>query len=60
MARTRISPVRVNPVFIHPEEKRVSLDGNWNFRLDPEDKGKAKRWFKGAGALKDSIKVPGC
>ena len=60
MARTRISPVRVNPVFIHPEERRMSLDGSWNFRLDPEDKGKAKRWFEGAGTLKDLIKVPGC
>lgn len=40
MSGTRFSPVRVNPVLIHSDEKRMSLDGKWNFCLDPEDKGK--------------------
>ena len=34
-----------------------SLAGTWGFRLDPERRGVAERWF--GGALPDSIALPG-
>lgn len=55
-----MSPVRVNPVLLHPEEQRVRLDGEWNFRLDPEDQGVKAQWFNEIGQLTDRIQVPGC
>ena len=54
------SPVRVNPVYRHPGERRISLEGTWQFRLDPEDQGRRQRWFGEASALPDTIQVPGC
>jgi len=53
-------PVRVNPVLRHPEERRVSLDGIWGFRLDPGDEGVRLGWFEGPEAFEDDIRVPGC
>ncbi|MBI3920967.1 MAG: hypothetical protein HY318_06055, partial [Armatimonadetes bacterium] len=38
----------------------MRLDGAWQFRLDPEDRGLADRWFETPGALGDRIEVPGC
>ena len=35
----------------------LSLAGAWGFRLDPERRGVAERWFD--GALPDSIALPG-
>jgi hypothetical protein len=58
-ARER-SPVRVNPLRRHPGERVMSLDGKWRFRLDPDDEGRGKGWFKEARALRDLIQVPGC
>jgi beta-galactosidase len=55
-----LSPVRVNPVLPHPHERRVSLNDDWRFRLDPEDRGLADRWFEGTGNQGDPIAVPGC
>ncbi len=37
----------------------ISLDGNWEFQLDPEDAGRRERWWHRDG-LADRIKVPGC
>ena len=54
------SPVRVNPVLAHPEERRISLDGTWRFRLDPEDEGLRRRWFQRPDLLRHKITVPGC
>jgi len=53
-------PVRVNPVLLHPAERRVRLRGDWRFRLDPEDCGVAERWFTKPDPFTDTIAVPGC
>jgi hypothetical protein len=41
--------------------KRPSLDlsGEWEFRLDPEDQGKAAKWFEGDVPFDRKITVPG-
>lgn len=52
-------PVRVNPVLLHPEERRISLRGDWQFCLDPEDCGVAERWFAHPDRLTETIAVPG-
>ena len=52
------APVTVNPVLLHPAERRIALDGSWQFRLDPEDKGLSERWHT-LGDLPDTIEVPG-
>ena len=55
-----IAPVRVNPVFVHPDEARLDLSGTWGFRLDPERKGLRERWHESATVFSDPIQVPGC
>lgn len=55
-----IAPVRVNPVLQHPQERRLSLAGEWRFRLDPDDRGLTECWFEGAGTPDAPIQVPGC
>ncbi|MHB0938883.1 MAG: glycoside hydrolase family 2 protein [Armatimonadota bacterium] len=52
-------PVRVNPVLSHPQERRVSLRGDWQFCLDPEDRGAAERWFANPDRFTEIIAVPG-
>ncbi|MBD3293099.1 MAG: hypothetical protein GF393_09255, partial [Armatimonadia bacterium] len=59
MATLMIAPARVNPVCVHPDERRVSLSGEWGFRLDPEDRGLVERWFADPVAFSESIIVPG-
>lgn len=59
MGASMIAPARVNPVHVHPAERRVSLSGEWGFRLDPEDRGLAERWFAAPVAFSESISVPG-
>ncbi|MBM4049273.1 MAG: hypothetical protein FJ279_29595, partial [Planctomycetes bacterium] len=54
------SPVRVNPVVLHSAERRVGLDGEWQFRLDPKDEGRAGKWFAAPRHFRDRIQVPGC
>ena len=54
------SPVRVNPVFRHRRERRVSFDGRWQFRLDPDDVGVKQKWFARPDRLSGRITVPGC
>ncbi len=53
-------PVRVNPLLRHPSERRESLDGSWQFRLDPDDEGVSDRWFQSPENFKESVQVPGC
>jgi len=55
-----ILPARVNPLWHHHAERRVSLDGAWQFALDPEDRGCAERWFARPDCLRETIQVPGC
>ena len=59
MGAPLLSPVRVNPVCIHPDERRVSLSGQWGFRLDPEERGVAERWFDNPVAFSKTVAVPG-
>ena len=54
------SPVRVNPVLRHGDERAVSLDGEWRFRLDPDDTGVREGWYERPRKLADKIGVPGC
>jgi beta-galactosidase len=54
-----IRPARVNPLLRHPRERRVSLDGEWRFRLDPRDCGLTEGWFRSLQHLLESIEVPG-
>jgi hypothetical protein len=55
-----ICPARVNPLLRHSQESRLALDGDWRFRLDPEDRGVSERWFETANQLLETIHVPGC
>ena len=56
----KLSPVRVNPVLRHPHEQRVSLDGAWRFRLDPQDQGLSQQWQDDLSRLDAQVAVPGC
>ncbi|MDD4679487.1 MAG: glycoside hydrolase family 2 TIM barrel-domain containing protein [Clostridia bacterium] len=53
-------PVVVNPLYKNPMEKRMSLSGEWRFRLDPGDEGLKQKWFLYPYTLLESINVPGC
>lgn len=53
-------PVRVNPIFRNINEKFLTLDGRWKFKLDPKDEGVKKEWFNKEIIFKENIKVPGC
>jgi beta-galactosidase len=59
MHRLSITPARVNPVLRHSRERRVSLDGDWGFRLDPDDRGLTEHWFLNPGLMTERITVPG-
>jgi len=52
--------VRVNPVLRHSDEKRLSLDGEWRFRLDPDNTGLEQEWFREQEEIAEAIQVPGC
>ncbi len=52
-------PARVNPVLLHSRERRVSLSGQWRFRLDPEDLGLSREWFANPDCIREPIRVPG-
>jgi hypothetical protein len=42
-----------------PARPQISLDGQWQFKLDPKDEGVAKRWFATEATFPDTISVPG-
>ena len=50
---------RVNPIFPSVLRPRLVLDGEWQFRMDPEDKGQEEGWAKGKVDFPDAIRVPG-
>jgi len=54
-----ILPVRVNPLLIHPDERRQSLNAGWTFRLDPKDLGLDQIWYQDHKVGWDPIEVPG-
>jgi hypothetical protein len=38
---------------------QVSLDGTWEFRMDPKDEGLAGKWFDAGVPYPDKVQVPG-
>ena len=42
-----------------PARPQLSLDGPWQFQLDPKDEGVAGQWFAMEAAFPDTIRVPG-
>jgi len=42
-----------------PARPQVSLDGEWEFRMDPQREGEAGKWFEPSVAFPDKIQVPG-
>lgn len=60
MSVTMHTPARVNPAVLHPDERRLSLSGAWQFQLDPDDKGVDEQWFATGRQLTETIRVPGC
>lgn len=59
MASQYLATVRVNPVLLHPDERRQSLSGEWRFRLDPGDRGLQEKWHENIDILRGKIAVPG-
>ena len=53
------SPVVVNPVFVHPQERRQTLSSAWKFKLDPEDRGLSQGWFRHPELYAEPIQLPG-
>lgn len=60
MSVVKLTPAHVNPVTLAAQERRLSLDGAWRFRLDPQDKGLTERWYAHPEIITDEIHVPGC
>ena len=42
-----------------PLRHSISLDGEWQFRMDPKREGEAGQWFKPGVDFPDKIQVPG-
>ncbi len=42
-----------------PPRPQLSLDGQWQFKLDPQDEGVAGQWFAMEATFPDQIMVPG-
>ena len=53
------SPAVVNTVFRSELRPWVSLDGEWDFALDPKDVGENERWFSTGKSFDMKIHVPG-
>ena len=56
------TPAIVNPVLRSRLSKTMSLDGKWDFAVDPEKKGDDHQWYRSDVPLpnKRDIQVPGC
>ena len=56
------SPAVVNSVFVSPLQNVISMDGTWQFALDPEDKGQQQQWYKSGKDMpkETTIEVPAC
>src|SRR5262245_9984702 len=39
---------------------RIDLNGQWQFRLDPQNEGEASRWHSTDTSFSKTIQVPGC
>lgn len=56
---TQPSPAVVNSVFRAAVRPWMSLDGDWDFALDPQDAGEQEHWFESGGPFSQKIHVPG-
>jgi hypothetical protein len=56
----KISPVRVNELVRSPYRFYLDLNGEWGFKLDPDDIGEEKNFFSPDYQLDDTVRVPGC
>jgi len=56
------TPAVVNPALRSEHRATLSLDGEWDFAVDPEGKGEAGGWFRPGVRLPEAttIRVPGC
>ncbi len=50
----------VRPVAGSPWQKKISLDGVWDFRFSPDEQGEKQQWFDGQVAFPHKLEVPGC
>jgi len=53
------TPTVVNPVFRSKIRGFLSLDGEWQFALDPDGTGEKQRWFSSDAPYSRTIQVPG-
>jgi beta-galactosidase/beta-glucuronidase len=54
------SPAIAVPLYASPTRESVSLDGTWQVRMDPTEKGFAERWFARLEVeFPDRLEVPG-
>ena len=53
------TPTVVNPVFRSEVRGFLSLDGEWQFALDPDEVGEKERWFATDRPFSRTIHVPG-
>ena len=53
------SPAVVDTVFRSDLRPWLSLDGEWDFVLDPKDVGESERWFSTGKPFEMRIRVPG-
>ncbi len=53
------TPTVVNPVFRSELRGFLSLDGEWQFALDPNGIGEKEQWFAGEAPYTRTIRVPG-
>lgn len=58
MKQQPFSPAVVNPVCRSQQRPWLSLNGAWQFELDPRDEGKRRQW-QNRKSLPDEIRVPG-
>ena len=61
-AEREATPAVVNPVIRSPLRATISLDGRWDFAIDPKNIGDEQKWQLPETALPDkgTIEVPGC
>jgi beta-galactosidase len=41
------------------DRSRLSLDGTWDFRMDPKNEGESDKWWSAEAKYPDAIQVPG-
>jgi len=62
VAGREATPAVVNPALRSEHRAALSLDGEWEFAVDPEGRGETGGWFRPEARLPEAmtIRVPGC